>query len=320
MLKQTARSLASILVAFTPMLAIAAEPNPVDDAACNAIVATLPPLGTRLSAKTIDQVIAELPGSVLELKPSTPKGLVLQSTYAGTLNCQRNSLSQATQSGREQVAILDRFQGGEGALCGPDKVQLVTVAGTPALLEIAGDDSQVDLDIAQQAGIGWRDPCRLSIEMVPHYGLAERFCSDDTCQALGRIAVQVADFRRGADTSKQALAVDQLTTADQAKWDEIQKLAETRQLLADELPTFGQVNTNGSLRSFLDWDTVLLPIPLNGKLLLGKAGTAGFGSHFGSDQLFAAYRQDGDQLQPVAGFYLTVAARSLSGYHVAPSP
>ena len=48
--------------------------------------------------------------SVLELKPSTPKGLVLQSTYAGTLNCQRNSLSQVTQSGREQFAIPDRFK------------------------------------------------------------------------------------------------------------------------------------------------------------------------------------------------------------------
>ncbi len=156
--------------------------------------------------------------------------------------------------------------------------------------------------------------------MVPHYGLAEQFCSDDTCQALGRIAVQVADSRRDTDTPKQAPAVSQLTATDQAKWDEIQQLANTRQLVADELPTFGQVNTNGSLRSFLDRDTVFLPIRLNGKLLLGKTGTAGFGSHFGSDQLFAAYRQNGDQLQPVAGFYLTVAARSLSEYHVAPSP
>jgi hypothetical protein len=112
----------------------------------------------------------------------------------------------------------------------------------------------------------------------------------------------------------------ELSTTDQPKWVEMKQLADVRQLIRDELPVFGQANTNGSLRSFVDWITVFIPIQLNGSLLLGKVGTAGFGSHFGSDELFAAYRLVGGQFQPVAGFYPGVVARSLSGYQIGQSP
>ena len=95
---------------------------------------------------------------------------------------------------------------------------------------------------------------------------------------------------------------------DRDQWAEMMRLAESRRLAEDDLPTFGQGNPNGRLDSFVDWGTTLLPAKAGGDLLLGKIGRARFGSHFGSDELFAAYRLVEGQLEPVAGFYLEVSA------------
>ncbi len=138
----------------------------------------------------------------------------------------------------------------------------------------------------------------------------QQFCSGDMCPDLAHMAVQAVDARQVGNPPKQTIEAAKLPAAVQAKWAEMKQLAYARQLKGDELPTFGQANTNGSLRSFIDWNTVFVPVQLGGELLLGKVGPAGFGSHFGSDELFAAYKLVGNQLQPVAGFYLSVVARS----------
>ena len=318
---RNSRILAGFLAALTTAPASQAETLP-HQTVCDAIASSLPPRGTRLSAKPINEVIAAFPGSVLSLQPATVQGLTLESTYAGSLNCQLPKLYKNTGGVHEEIAIPARFQGGEGALCADDKVQLVAVNHTPALLETAlnGRDNRLDLDIAVESSSDWSPPCRLSIETTPRFGITGRLCDGAECKALEKVAVEAADSRHTGDYATHPPKANELSPEKQERWTIMKQLANERKLIKDDLPTFGQEKYVGRLHSFVDWKTVLTPVEIGSDLLLGKIGTAGFGSHYGSDELFAAYRLIGDKFQPVAGFYLSVVARSLDGYQVNNTP
>ena len=215
-----------------------------------------------------------------------------------------------------------QFQGGEGSLCADDKVKLVTVRHIPALLETAGDerDNSTNLTIASRTGSGWSTPCKLSVKTTLHFGITGRFCVGYRCPALEKAAVYLADARQLGDYATRVPDTDELSAGDQKKWAKMIQLAGERQLMQDYLPTAGQQDADLALRSFWDADRNFTPIKLGNDLLLGKVGTAGFGSHFGWGDLFAAYELVGDQFQPVAGFQLSVIARYVDGYQISSSP
>ncbi len=270
----------------------------------------------------MDQVIAAFPGSVLSLQSESVAGLILKSTYTGSLNCQLPKLYKITAELSEAIALPKRFQGGEAELCADDNVQLVTVNNTPALFETEHNetDNRLYLYVAVRSGSIWGKTCRLSIETTPLFGITRRFCNGAGCQDLERFAVEAANSRHAGNNATYPPRADDLTLEKQNRWTAMKQLAEQRKILDDNLPTFGKNDHDGSLRSFVDWKTVFMPVEIGNDLLLGKIGTAGFGIHYGSDKLFAAYRLVDHRFQPVAGFHLSILARSLDGVQVDNNP
>jgi hypothetical protein len=312
------------LLLVSVLFARAAEPAATSPtSACQAIADTLPPLGTVLPPKPALEIMANVPRSVVALHSKMPAGLVFQSTYAGSLNCQRNTGSMEIADTHELVAIPDRFVGGEGALCGDDKVWLVTVSGLPALVD-AGPDSlanRVDLDISVWNRTSWSASCRLAIDTEPHYGIVQQFCDNKQCDALAQSAERIANPRPSDWDITQAIHALDTHPMEREKWERMASIALSTRLLGDDLPTFGQpLSSRVWTTSFWDADRGFLPVMVNGELLLGKVGTAGWGNHFGEDVLLAAYRLSDDKLEPVAGYFIGVTARLFHGYNVGDSP
>lgn len=291
-----------------------ADANPVPTI-CENLAALLPPVGTTLPENSTLQMLADRSGSTLTLDPKLLQGLILESTYGGSLNCQRNKLFREEQSNKVPVAIPEWFAGGEGALCAADKVRLSAIKSHPLLIDDdENEPTRSDMIFSVQIDSRWSAPCRLTIETKPHYGIIDAYCDGEICAALARIAVELGDADYGGPDP-----VETSTPSDNATWTKMQQLADNSDLQHERLPTLDKPAETAH-RDLDFWNSSIVPVQIDGKILLGIFGTAGFGSHFGSADLFGVYRLAGEHLEPVAGFTLDVVARTLSGHTVASVP
>ena len=308
--------------------AIAAA-SPSDAASvCYDLLNSLPPVGTKLPGGSLVEQLATRSGSTLNLHPDRPDGLELHSDFVGSAVCQRNIMTQ-TISGKEKIIDIGGFAGGEGALCADDSVSLVTIDNGPALLE--ADGSQVDkleLRIVSPRGRDWRPVCRITMIFASEYGAERSYCPGADCSALARASIQEADMitrQLEAElisgrpvTSPTAPDLDDLTLSQRMSWADMTRVFQQRKpQRGSEIPTLGQDDHySGHINSIVGWDTSVFPVRLDGRVLLGVIGTAGFGMKFGEDKGSAIYDLKSENLEPIAGFYLNVVARIIHSVRV----
>lgn len=338
--------LASGWLASVPTSQASAQPSlQRSTAACEELSAFLPPVGTALPDKHLVDIIAAEAGSTLRMDSGATEGLSLQSRYAGSLNCQSNTLTRTTPSGTAPVTMPSGFAGGEGDLCAGDQVRLGALHSRPVLIEEDPHDTLTDLLVSVRQTETWTPTCRLAVRVQWHYRAVERFCQGDLCDMLERFAVRLTDAQAAAPPlhgrysltvsvrdgkpistcvgtgcpptwqqlaariDAQRASLNALTPDRQLIWNHMLALADQSHLYAEDLAMSGGNVESGLTHSYFDSD--FLPMVTDKEILLAKIGIAGRGDRFGSGRLFSVYRLRGDALEPVAGFYLGVATRTL---------
>ena len=294
---------------------------------CGDLSRSFPPVGTMLPGGSLIEQLATRSGSTFNLRPKMPDGLELRSQIHGTARCQSNSMIQNI-SGKERIIDIGGFEGGEGALCGDDRVFLVTISNKPALLDADGSQpGKLDLTIASRYGAGWSQACGIKMTLTSKYGAERSYCPGANCAELANASIQEADAiarQQEADTiagqsASLTIAPDLngLTVPERALWDQMTRLYENENPNgASGIATFGQDRSSGNIDVNVGWDTSVFPVQLNGRLLLGTIGTAGFGSKFGEDKGSTIFGLKNGSLEPVAGFYLNVDGRIITAVEV----
>ncbi|BBP00599.1 hypothetical protein SFSGTM_13070 [Sulfuriferula nivalis] len=222
------------------------------------------------------------------------------------------------------------FAGGEGELCQGYVVRLASLNEVPALLEetIWGSNSidKTVIHLTLKTNTGWARTCSITILAKRRYTVMDQFCDGNYCDALASIAPNLSDLRHanenGVDQPSNPSDLD-LRGTKRDTFMNMVRIAEKQGIKQDfEIPTLGKKHVPSiySDRTFVGWDTQLVPIVLDGHIFLGKIGTAGFGTHYGSADVLAVYKLSGDHLKPVAGFCLDVASKIVDKVIVNNSP
>lgn len=131
--------------------------------------------------------IAKLAGSPLAL--AAPPGLRLESSYAGSLNCQSNRLFRQTAAGEREIPLDYGWEGPETRLCGGDYVLLATLDGVPVLVESDVGDG-LALAAIEDDTLG--PACRIGMTLAPVMGLSPDECRGPGCERLTALASEIA--------------------------------------------------------------------------------------------------------------------------------
>ena len=237
-------------------------------------------------------------------------GVYVASAVAGTLDCESIVAVRAQRGGAvTKIASPPTFSD----LCWTDGGAPGLVFGEPAFIETSafadpGADEQ-HLEVTPWTGAGWGPSCRLSLRYRIAFRLSERFCGDaQVCAAAAPLAEGIAaayartksgaSFNYGPPPSKEAQAL--LASVGGARPDD---------MTPPPFSTFGAKARTG-FTSYSYNGITLFPLMLDGRPYVAAIGYGGVGWREIGDSLFAVYRVEGGQLQPLAGF---VTVRRITG-------
>jgi hypothetical protein len=189
---------------------------------------------------------------------------------------------------------------------GPDRAARVgDVQGVPAFICQAGTDQDQKITIVQRQSAGWQDSCRLDLHLDAEFKIAEQFCDGINCKLASEQALL-----RIRQRDKQPFSSPFPDPASRQLWqsDKVQRMM---QMALDaqigqpaDPPYFNHPDTKAPVY-MSSRETFLEAFSLEGEIYIGRFGHAYSGWRASSDYLFALYRLAGDQLEPVAGFYVT---------------
>ena len=229
--------------------------------------------------------------------------LNMAESVGGTANCQYFLFFDAPPAGAAHaVAAPPVVQNAEPfTFCVKTTGYAGEVAGVPAFIVEADQDSRVELSFTPWREGGWQGQCKVVIRFSDVFEMTDRFCKDVDCNAM---AEQALSLTKKVDQASQAAPKD--AGSQDATFKALKKLADD-QPLDTKLPTFGgQIHgLFGSAYNEFAQDSVLLPIVVGGETYLGRVGHAAVAWRTVPDYLFAAYKRVGDSLEPVAGFYIS---------------
>ena len=220
--------------------------------------------------------------------------LAMAEVTQGSLFCQYFVFFNAPPTGAaEVIADPPIAQATHGPrFCWTSSAYAGEVSGVPAFIVQDIEDNSVTLSITPWRDGQWQRSCQAAIRFSALFEVTNRFCAGADCAA----------------TAEQALAlvkkVDQ--GAAHAVSDNQNEIFKTMKKLAEDapldkqLPTFGG-NIQGPYTEFAP-ESVTVPLVVGGQTYLGRIGHAAFAWRISPDYLVAAYRKQGDKLEPVAGF------------------
>jgi len=288
-----------------------------DPSACARIAASLPSAGTELPNLPLLQSLELLSKGAITLPKETSDGLSMESEYGGSLGCQRYHLYRSSPQGRSEVTVPDSYQDGEGRFCAGDEVALMEISGRAALVENTPAEGSAALRIVERENDGWSKSCRLAVTIKSHYEAAEHSCRGKSCDELTKIGGILADTYGAGEAARAELRARQLPTENVASWTRMVSIATKQNLAWADAPLSGSSGLPKSYREARD--RFFVPIIIDGKLLLGNLGTAGFG--FGIHTygpLLSVYELVGKKLEPIAGYNFTVGGEILGTVTVDP--
>ena len=324
-----------LTIAAIAMFTGFARSETVASSPCAELVHDLPPLGITLPDRRVADLIAASPAANIRLDLKTVSGISMESTYGGSLNCQRNKVYKTTRSGRFELAIPEMFAGGEGALCAGDKVRIGSVNNAPMLLDEEPEEGRVFLTATRRVADGWTPLCTVTLDKAPRYEVSTQDCSGTDCAMFARLAVEMAN-RVGAAQSTGGnttlstrihhgrlkvncsgdgcppswektflqVTLQKIPSMSQKrKFDQLLQTAEQDQI--DVEPFQGPRSSNGHRGEEDYYESSFLPIMSGEEVLLGKIGhEAGMHSAPTSTVLFSVYRLQGQRFAAAASFRL----------------
>lgn len=219
--------------------------------------------------------------------------LRLGQTVGGTAHCQHFVFFDAP-AGREARPVADPpivQTADETTFCFDRSAYAGEVAGVPAFIFQSNRDNVVELSVTPWHDGKWEEACRVTAVFANEFKVTNRFCEGVNCDAMADRALSlVTDLD---DSSPRGFGLVNKLAGDAA--------------LDDQVPTFGgQVSGRyGSAYSSFAGGQVFLPVVVDRQMYVGRIGHAAFAWRTVPDYLFAAYRVQGDHLEPVAGLYIT---------------
>ncbi len=258
--------------------------------------------------------IAKLAGSPLAL--AAPPGLRLESSYAGSLNCQSNRLFRETAAGVREIPLDYGWEGPETRLCGGDYVLLATLDGVPVLVESDVGDGLALAAIEDDA----LDPaCRIGMTLAPVMGLSPDECRGPACDRLAGLAAEIAASPVREHLSKDVVGTP--TDPGMPEW-----VRRGRALAATQPAVWEQLLNTGGYpvwkRNFeardrtvqLDGIVWLHPLDLDGRLGLLAHGEALV--RYFMIEILAVLVPDGEGTALAASFPLEVTRYRVEGMKV----
>jgi hypothetical protein len=311
----------------TRIAALAA--TPVDQAACLAVAATLRSLhdASVPSGQSVADLAAAVPGSPLRLDDRVGRGLTLESSYAGSLNCQSPRLREMRDGVATELDMPAPFGPQEGSHCGSDRVRLVSIHGIPGLLDETSrpgrQGTESELVLSLRVGSRWTDACQLRAVTEASYTVAIASCRTGSCGEFSVLAARYSGAHHGLRGVGRLPTAEDLPPDQRARYADLVRLASDAGIdRADEVPLFGDGAAIGAARAdprcYLTFDGTgreFFPFVAGDRVLLGKIGHDGFGfgAHSGGpNDALAVYEGATSGLRPVAGFCVVAEARRLA--------
>ncbi len=306
---------------------------PTADAACLSFVGALKAAGDAGFTTGLAAIAAGAPGTGLRLDRAVEDGYTLQSTYAGSLNCQSPHLFRTVFGHRVEISVPPAFGPDEGRHCATDSARLASINGIPGLLD--EDSSQngsgsSTVKILLRVGDRWTPACTVAVATRTRRRVAFAGCAGGSCGPLATLAARYSADRHEAGPDPALPTGDSLHGKQSTAYAALLVAADAANIgVVPDLPfvtTEVGARTDQQMSSGCDlgFDGVggaLFPVVVDGKVLLGKIGADGFGlgGHAGGpNDALAIYRLSGTALEPVAGFCIRVGRTAMTSIRVSP--
>jgi hypothetical protein len=277
---------------------------------CRVIASALPRGATTMPDETVLQAMARLSGGLLQFPKQTTDGLSMQTRVEGSLHCETNTLFVSEVGARHEIEMPSHYRGGETDYCGGSGVKLAEINGKAALIEHVGDETSLQLEIAERRNGDWLPSCHLAIKIANHYAIQEKSCVGEECGELEDAALKFSEMYDTDASTLAALRGRRVLPEKQSQWDTMLRQAETQDIGSADAP----VSDTGCVNSYFEYyERLFTPIETRTRLLLAKVGTAGFGTvrHWGP--LISVYELADDKtLRPVAGYCVDVGTVTLT--------
>jgi hypothetical protein len=200
----------------------------------------------------------------------------------GTASCQTLVFFEADDAATTRLIDVPprAFPHGPMALCSNVSGYAAEVAGAPAFIIQTDSGNSVELSVTPWRDHAWEKTCRVIIGFRNDFEVTEQSCEGPDCS---KMAARALDLVKQLDQSPHVGPTNMSQLAFDAGLSDL---------------TLG-----GGLFSR---ESTFVPIVVGGEMYLGRVGHATtVGSRELPDYLFAAYRQVGERLQPVAHIYIT---------------
>jgi hypothetical protein len=220
--------------------------------------------------------------------------LAMAEVVQGSLFCQYFVFFDSPPTGTAQL-IADPLiaQSTNGPrFCWKSSAYAGEIAGAPAFIVQDIEDNAVTLSITPWRDGQWQRSCQVVIRFDALFEVTGRFCEGVDCAATAEQALALV---KKVDQGAAQAASD----SQNENFRTMKKLAEDDPL-GKQLPTFGG-SIQGPYNEFAP-ETVMIPVVIGGETYLGRVGHAAFAWRVSPDYLVAAYKKQGDKLEPVAGF------------------
>jgi hypothetical protein len=220
--------------------------------------------------------------------------LAMAEVSQGSLFCQYFVFFDSPPAGAAQmIADPPIAQATNGPrFCWKSSAYAGAVSGVPAFIVQDIEDNSVTLSITPWRDGQWQRSCQVAIRFSALFEVTNRFCAGADCAATAEQALALV---KKVDQS----GADAVSDNQNEIFKTMKKLAEDAPL-DKQLPTFGG-NIQGPYTEFAP-ESVTVPLVVGGQTYLGRIGHAAFAWRISPDYLVAAYRKQGDKLEPVAGF------------------
>lgn len=295
---------------------------------CHLLVASIPPPGSLVQGDVTD-IISQSNSKTMTINPPKKDGLSIETLDPNGWNCP--AIKVSFFSGHSHMPVS--LPAGSDDYCGeipfddwPD-FSIANVSGQQVILR----RFPVVLDVTPRIRSAWGPTCSIHMLLRPVYSIDQFYCSGEYCASLAKIGPRLADLVSKKDRPSPTPGLVALWNAsvpppDRELWANMKQNAfETLRTVSfsasDPQNTMSYEyfdNQNGTTRFEYRGvvapgeDTAFVPIILDGKVLLGKIGSYGYGCCHATDiELLSVFNLEKRRLVPIAGMILVPSGSRL---------